>query len=449
MRRAGGSRILCAMRSSPGRSALPFSRSCTIWSWTVVAACVGLIACITACEKDVRPCELGLCPSGTSCNTASGLCEAPTGPQPDPVGLFGRITLVQLNDGKLGVAGLAPAHQSLAFLSGQASDWQTTFVAGPAAAAEAPPSGHVSAAVVGLDGNVHLAWARATDASLWYASGGPSGWHAEAISSAAAGTVGDGVALGLWQGRPVVAWRAEAAPWVRLARRQTDGTWTGESVPPPPPPMGEAPLEAEVGSSLTMAILPSGPALAYHDDTHGDLVLAVNAPQGWSVSRIAGCDPTTGVDTGDVGRPVATAVSQQGALAVAYLDRTRGQVWVARSSAGLLTHQVVADGAYDDPNTGARRVALLGTALSVVVLPSDRVAVAMLDASRLRLRVAVEKVSGGFVLYDVPGTRPQLWPSLLAPAGGGLKLGYVELDAPRGPAASAVSVWSVPVGGAP
>ncbi len=437
------------MRSSPDCPALPLTRSCATWSWTVVAACVGLIACVTACEKDFRSCEAGLCPSGTSCNTATGLCEAPTGPRPDPVGLFGRISLVQLSDGKLGVAGLAPAHQSLAFLSGQAAEWQTTFVAGPAAAAEAPSSGHVSAAVVGPDGVVHLAWARATDASLWYASGGPSGWHTEAVAAATAGTVGDEVAVGLWQGRPVVAWRAGAAPWVRVARRQADGNWAGENVPSPPPPVGDAPQEAELGSSLTMAILPSGPALAYHDDTHGDLVLAVNAPQGWSVSRIAGSDPTTGADTGDVGRPVATAVGQQGGLAVAYLDRTRGQVWVARSSAGLLTHQVVADGGFDDPSSGARRVALLGTALSVVVLPSDRVAVAMLDASRLRLRVAVEKVSGGFVLYDVPGTRPQLWPSLLVPTAGGLKLGYVELDAPRGPAASAVSVWSVPVGGTP
>jgi hypothetical protein len=403
-----------------------------------------VLLALPGCGRSV--CGPGACPTGTVCQLSTGVCTASHVQVPVVPGLFGHLALLRLPDGKLGVAGHAPSLQSLTLLTGRDDAWHASFVAGPAAIAEDPPVDTAFAAVADAEGHIHVAWVRA-DASLGYATGGPNGWQRDAQPLAQAGQASHDVAIGLWQGSPVVAWRSLDPPGLHFARRQ-EGAWTTETVPPPVLP-GQPTATVDEGHGLSLAMLSSGPALVSYEAVGGDLVLAVHNGTAWNVARIAGRDAMTGADTGDMGLPAALTVGPAGELAVAYRDRTSGRVLLARSKAGVLTQQVVAGGPVLDPLTGTQHVELMGTALAVALRPSGRAVVAIQDASHVRIDVAIQSSSGTFTRMTLPGDAPQAWPALQTLADGSIVIAWVDLQPAQGPGAGRLRTLVLPSGGTP
>jgi len=401
------------------------------------------VVLFVGCGRDIGRCEDGLCPTATTCNQTTGLCEKNPASSGGSLGLFGRVNWLRMSDGQTALLGYSAQRKSLVFVLHPDGDAQVSFVAGPASSPDEPPAGESSAAVVAADGQVHVAWFRQSDASLWYAVGGATQWTRRQIP--VDGEIGRSVAIGLFQGAAVVAYRAEKTHRIQVAQRGVTADWAVEQVPPPPPVVGSA-LAADVGRSLSMAIGPSGPAISTYDASTGDLILAARATGVWSVVRLAGTDAVSGLDTGDVGDPSAVAVGPAGELAVAYRNRTTGQVQLIRSKAGEISTQVVLSGEHIDASSQLSRVDVVGSALDIAVLADGGIAVAVQNGSELRVIVAVDKAAGGFARFDVPGAAHG-WPRLLRQSDGSLAVGYIALSGQGGPSAGRFDHWSLPGGG--
>lgn len=403
-----------------------------------------LLFCALGCSRAL--CEPGLCPAGTTCDAGTGQCvQAETSASVTPA-LFGRTSLLRLPGGETGVVGYAPGQKSLVLLAGSADAWQASFIAGPSASSGEAPAGQASAATIDAAGHVHVAWVRSGDDSLWYATGGSNGWQRDNQPLAPPGTAGRDVAIGMWQNTPLVAWRALDISGIRVARR-IGATWTIETVPTPPLP-GQPNAALDLGRSLSMAMLPSGPALVSYEAAGGDLVLAVRSGTDWKVARVAGRNPTTGQDEDDVGATSALAVGPAGELAVAYRDRSHGRVMLARSKAGVLTQIQIAGGLVVDAKTGQQHVDLVGTVLAVAVLADGRAVVAIQDASNLRIDVAIQTPAGGFEHHALAGDGLQAWPSLRVAGDGSMQVGWIALQPGNGPG-GALRLSQLSAGGAP
>ena len=446
--RPGRLRCLRASRILSGMIGRCLASRDNPWTARVLAA-ICLALAVSACRQDAARCEKGLCPVGRVCNATTGMCEADASVSSGSAGVFGPFTLLKLAGGDLGAVAFDARHKSLALLQAQGTGWKPTFIAGPAAAAGELAAGQASAAGVAPDGQVHVAWLRQSDATLWYAVGSPGGWHREQVLLAAPGSVSRQMAIGLWLGAPTIAYRDNDIRGIRVVRRDDTGTWKTETVPAPLPRPGRAATQPDLGRSLAMAIMPAGPAIAAYDAVDGDLVLAVRSAESWSVARIAGSDPVTGADTGDCGDPSALALGPGGDLVVAYRNRSSGQVLVARSKSGVISHQVVASAAWTDKASNSQRVGLLGTSLAVTLLPSGRALVAMQDGSHIDVQVAAETPGGSFVAVKGSGSDgPHAWPSLLSRADG-VVVASVALNAAFGPAGGSLEKWTVPAGDTP
>lgn len=424
------------------RREIPSKRDKTLFiraiNWLIVSAVL-----FASCGRDVGHCEDGLCPTATSCNQTTGLCEKNAVASGGSLGLFGRVSWLRMADGQTALLGYSAQRKSLVFVLHPDADAQVSFIAGPAASPDEKAAGESSAAVVAADGQVHVAWFRQSDASLWYAVGGATQWTVTPIP--VDGEIGRNVAIGLFQGAAVVAYRSEKTHTMHVAQRGVAKDWDIEEVPPPPPVAGST-VAADVGRSLSLAIGPSGPAISAYDASSGDLILAVRAAAVWSVVRLAGTDAVSGLDTGDVGDPSVLAVGPTGELAVAYRNCTTGQVQLIRSKAGEISTQVVLSGEHIDANSQLSRVDVVGSALDIAVLADGGIAVAVQNGSDLRVVVAVDKAAGGFARFDVPGTA-QGWPRLLRQNDGTLAVGYVALSGQGGPSAGRFDHWTLPGGG--
>ena len=135
-----------------------------------------------------------------------------------------------------------------------------------------------------------------------------------------------------------------------------------------------------------------------------------------------------------------------GELTILYRDRRRNRLMVIRDDGGKVVKSQVSDGGYQVPKRPHRRRAVIGTAMSMVILPSGRLAVAYQDASRLRIKVAIENAFGKFTEVDVPNQgRPQVWPRLLSQVDGTLLVAFLELDPAVAPPSGRISTWTFPV----
>lgn len=412
-------------------------------SMLIFRCCVGIcFVLFSACGKSSESCESGLCPSGFACNPGSGVCEiVSTGSAASSSGLLGRLAPVSLADGSIGVGAFSTERTSLVWASGTDGSWLESFIAGPAATAQELPAGQNVVAAVDAQGRPHLAWRRSADATLWHAVLDGSGWHREQVTVAATGTVGAAIGLGLWQGQPVLAWRALDIQNVRVARKINDG-WLLETLPPPTPLPGEATSAVDLGRALALVVLPTGPVIAAYEAGQGDLVLAARTGDTWNVERVAGVDPKTGANLGDTGMPVAATVGPGGELVLVYRERESNQVFLRRAKTGLKP-QLVLDGASLDPVQQTARTDLLGTVLSVAVLPTGRVVVAAQDGSGMRVRVASERPAGGFQTYLVPG-QLQGWPALVVAPDATVRCLWLDLSDHTHPAFGHLRSWTVP-----
>ena len=79
-------------------------------------------------------------------------------------------------------------------------------------------------------------------------------------------------------------------------------------------------------------------------------------------------------------------------------------------------------------------------------VPRGRLAMAYQDASRLRIKVAVENAFGKFTEIDVPHqNRPQAWPRLFSQVDGTLLVAFLELNPDLAPPSGRILTWTLPV----
>lgn len=409
-----------------------------------------LTASSASCSNAAKTCESGLCPSGFVCNPGNGLCEEAAKVSPTANGLLGQPAALTLPDNSLGVAAFDAEHQSLIWLRGDGESWQVTTVAGPLVSASELPTGQGVVAAIGADGRIHLAWRRTADGTLWYAVQGPDGWSREQVTAAAPGTVGAALALGLWQGHPVLAWRASDLQGIRVGRRVAAG-WMVETLPAAVPLPGDVTAQSDVGRYLALAVLPTGPAIAAYDAINHGIVLALQsgeptaAATTWKVSRLAGAEPDSPEPEGDFGAPLALTIGPGGDPVLVYRDRQHNRVFVARSKSGVFLRKVVLSGDRVEPSLQVERTDLMGTSLSVKVVPSGLVQVAALNGSTMRVHVAAEQSAGGYSTYIVPGGTAG-WPALVTRADGSAVCLWLDLSDAAHRGLGHLRSWAVPRG---
>ncbi len=316
------------------------------------------------------------------------------------------------------------------------------FVAGPAAESKQPAAGEVAAAAAAPDGRVHIAFVRANDATLWYAQRKTGAWQVEEVSVAPAGTVGDRVDIALWRDHPAIVYRSTPGHQLFFVHRDAANAWRRELIPGPPLMAGET---LDLGASLALSPWEDAISVATYDAVGGDLVLAARKNGLWTAVRQLGAGP--GASPGDdLGRPAALARTLAGDLVIAYRDGGRNEVRLLRNEAGKSVDRLVADGGYFTHGAGQRRRHLVGTALSVSAMANGRVAIAFMNASQLRIQVALQNADGGFSLVEVPHQgRPQVWPRLLTQVDGTLLVAYLELAPQQSPPSGRILTWTLPV----
>jgi hypothetical protein len=418
--------MLCAMRVlMPTCHWNPRTRAAPALAWLALGLAV-------ACSKPTPLCPADACPSGYRCEPTTGTCTLMQPIKTKDIPLYGAISAVTTAGGPPSVVGYTADRQSLAAVDGSS----LFYLAGPAANTGESSAGQASAATRGSDARLRVAWTRESDHTLWLSEQTAAGWRRLAVASDALGPIGITEHLGA----VVVAFRRADATGLRVATRQAGDAWNVEDVPLPPPPLGHTAATHDLGRSLSMASVASGLAVSAYDATYGDLVLAVKASGGWSVSRLFGADAATGGDLGDVGNPAVLAGGPDGELVVAYRDATAGAVVLSRSQGGVMARKTVTTGTVPGPN-GTQTQDRVGTALALVVRPDGRAVVAWFNARQWRVEFAVEKVAGGFEISSLPagatgGT--QAWPALTLDADGAVWLTWVAMQPTHGPTGSRI-----------
>ncbi len=394
------------------------------------------------CGARVR-CEEGLCPAGTACDPDTGQCVTTNSESvAGSAAFFGPFSAVPLPGLRQGFVSHAPALQSLAWQESTNKQTQTMFVAGPAAESKQTAAGEVAAAAAAPDGRVHVAYVRSKDASLWYATRKTGSWQVQQVKVAPAGSVGDRIDIALWRGRPAIVYRSVPDHHLYFVHRDATDAWRRESIPGPPLIAGQT---LDLGASLALSPWEDAISVATYDAVGGDLVLAARKNGAWTAARQVGSGPDATPD-GDVGRPSALARTLAGDLVIAYRDAGRNEVRLLRNEAGKSVDRLVSDGGYLTHGGVQKRRRLVGTALSVSALANGRVAVAFMDASQLRVQVAIQQAEGAFSLIEVPHQgRPQAWPRLLSQVDGTLLVAYLELDPQQSQPSGRILTWILPV----
>ena len=244
-----------------------------------------LVLSLVACGQRDR-CEKGLCPSGTVCDPETGLCKEKGGHTDDAtIGFIGSFSAAAMPGLKQGFVGFVPEVKSLAFVERDHKQSRTTFIAGPAAGASQQAAGEVSALAIGLEGTVHIAFSRKQDGTLWYAKRKAESWGVKQVSAFASGTVGDRIALTLWQGRPAVVVRTVPDHALVFCHMDSQGVWKKEVIPQPVAVVGET--QVDLGASLAVTTKAGSVAVLSYDAVARGLVLALRNDGGWLVERLA------------------------------------------------------------------------------------------------------------------------------------------------------------------
>ena len=390
---------------------------------------------LLACSDPPQKCAAGACPAGYTCVAETGHCELQAAGAASHVGLFGRFATVARKKAAPVAVGFSAERQSLAVVT----DDGVAFLAGPAATPGEPAAGQACAAVHTADGQLAIAWLRPSDHSVWLASGTGSKWSIAQVDPVLAGKAAPPIALVQVAGRPVIAVRDADKQSLRLLSPLAPKGWAATEVPMPPGPTKTQPPCSDFGQAFSMVALPAGVAIAGYDATYGDLVLAVQTSDDWSLSRVAGTDPVTGIDNGDMGAASALALAPNGTLVVAWRDRSRDAVMLARATNGVLVAETVATGNFAGP-AGTVQRALVGASLTLALQQDGRAAVGWFNGTTWRVELALQRASGGFTKAALPALTAtqtlQLWPALADDGAGGLWLSWVESQAGRVPASS-------------
>jgi hypothetical protein len=169
-----------------------------------------------------------------------------------------------------------------------------------------------------------------------------------------------------------------------------------------PPPLTASLVDADgdgtssdVGSESDLAIVGGEPAIAYHDETNGELRFATSVGGVWSDVLI---DADGAGASTDVGEAPSLAVLANGQPVVAYYDVTNQELRFAERSAGGAWSDVLIDADGDGTSTN------VGFYSSLIVRANGNPVVAYYDSTNQELRLA-ERSSGTWsdTLIDADG----------------------------------------------
>jgi hypothetical protein len=339
--------------------------------------------------------------------------------------IAGRFALVARPGLGSVVVGYAAERRSLAVIERAGGESRASYLAGEAAG-EALGAGEAVDAVIDATGDLHVAWLRRADDSLWIARRRGEVWHRERIDALGGLRPSGRLAIAVWKGAPAVAFADADAGALWLLTPAEGAGWQRLAVPLPAAIDGKpARVDGVLVAHGHGALL----SLAFYEPAGGDLVVVSKGAE-WVASRLAG-RALDGSDDGDVGRPCALTRDALGGLVVAARDRARNEVVVFHSQAGAITRRLIDDGAQPVPALALTRSVLVGTALDLQRLADGRLAVVWQDGSQARIRLAVEQPGGAFTRVELPvGDRPQLHPRLLAQVDGSLLVAWIELEDP-------------------
>ncbi len=289
----------------------------------------------------------GPCASGYVCQ--DGACVWVRPAPVVPLGELGRYTRVApLTDGRLAVATWDRTHTALVVLFvdpmlgpgfglGGASQADVHVVGGFAKGdgqQQLDADSGRWCAIDAAENEVHLAWFERGAGELRYTHGNAAqGFGTDTLvdggGPSARGTHVSLAVDGL--GVVHVAYRDETERRLRYARREVDGRWRTSPIDACAGEVGcPAAGREDYGEFAALALVPAAgggalPRIAFYDRFRGDLKIAAQAPAGdWVSTTIAGRDPATGADAGDVGQFVSIAATPTRQLGVAYVDVSAG-----------------------------------------------------------------------------------------------------------------------------
>ncbi|MDY0061196.1 MAG: hypothetical protein RBU45_15415 [Myxococcota bacterium] len=343
-----------------------------------------------ACGRPDRGCVDEGCPPGQLCDRATGRC-AETPDLPTELEELGRHTSAAVApDGTVWFATWARGkqHPVLAVASSvRGSDLTVELLAEGAGLAEGVSLALRSGAVAGEVG-ILVAFNGGAAGRLRLAERDEEGWSIETIDARPAGEARPGGGISLTvdaAGLPWIASHDEESRGLAVVH-QEDTRWVTEAVDLPDDEGGRRGLYPAIvrGNGRTL--------VAHYDEGGGDLRVSSREAGGWQTTLLAGRDPVTGEDTGDVGRFASLRLDPLGNAAVAFFDGTRGQLLFAFNDQGLLRIEVVDPGA----NEGAalRPASLVGQYASLVYGREGRPRIAYLDAAALDLMLAERSDTG-------------------------------------------------------
>lgn len=336
-------------------------------------------------------CEGDACAVADACDPVDWQCSEAESYTPASMG--GQIHLATAPDGSLGVTFFDSEAGALVLGRGAPGQPLRTIRLDDVNAT-APPTGP-SALAFGADGVLHVLYAGRGGSSVVYARvEGVRVVERTVVEELDAPMLGPSIAAGESTVHAVYYDASQAH--LRHAERAAEA-WSTSTIPPHncPDPCASPP---DRGRFSSMGLIADQPVVAYYDRTAGDLVLARRQGDKWSQFVLDGTDPSTGADTGDVGRWPSLHIGPAGTVAVAYQDTTRGALRYASSPGGELRIEVVDDGTRADPVHGARWDGIVGAYASLVTTANGNPAIYYFDATDAAVRRVVRKSTG----WDTP-----------------------------------------------
>lgn len=265
-------------------------------------------------------------------------CEASSDPgclvEPVSVAGLGRHTAAAgWPDGRLAVASWDVAQRAVtvAFYQGSGGLPELRLVS-PEMTTRRALGGDIAVAATS-NGRVQVVWYDADRRAALWAEGDAAGFGEPEVIGTDSADRGRFVSLALdANDRPHVAYRDDTRRQLVYATRPGEAaSWVTTVVDPCAGEPGCG-LDEDAGEFAAIALVPglggvARPHIAFYDRLRGDLKLAARGEDGtWTTSTLDGRDPTTGTDTGDVGRFLSLAVTPTRTLGLAYFDATRGSL---------------------------------------------------------------------------------------------------------------------------
>ncbi len=395
----------------------------------VFAALFALAALLGGCLEGREGCEIAVCPEGYLRDPVTGVCVL-IEYEPDGVGAKGAwVSLAVRRDGVPLVATYDVVHGAVA-VGWPGPDGEIRYHypvgAGAPPAEGGPPHdnhGQYVSLALGPDDLPAIAYYNHDRRALEFARFDGAVWHRETVPTGH-GDQGRFSSLAFdSRGRAHIAYYDATLGVLGYAVRE-DTDWRTEIVPPAlvleaqrrateePPGWrsdgSSGPRMFDYGRHASLSLALGHPVVAFYEAVGGDLLLAVRDESGWRVQFVDGRDPVTGEGQNDVGRHASLAVDGYGDVSIAYYDATEGALRFARSARGVMTIEVVDDGAI--AIDGSRRPHcgrhLVGQRAALIYDQAHRPGITYLDATELTLRFARREADGSWrrlVLDETPG----------------------------------------------